>query len=165
MTRIALLSDSHIPERASEIPDSFRSHIRQADRVVHAGDFTSPETLATVESHADGDFTGVYGNMDPRNLDLPAVATLDVENVTFVITHGTGSPHGYEERIAGIVRKEAGEDAVGIAGHTHEVLDTTVDGTRLLNPGSCTGAAPASRITMMTLDVDGTAFDVTVHEV
>lgn len=164
MQLLAVIGDSHIPKRASEIPDPFRERIRGADHVVHAGDFTTREVLDDVESLADGRLTAVQGNMDPRPLGLPAVDTVDLEGVRFVVTHGTGSPRGYEERVAGIVREEAGEAAVGIAGHTHEVLDTTSGGVRVLNPGSVTGAAPASRTTMMTVDVDGGDLTVTVHE-
>lgn len=163
MEQLAIISDSHIPERASELPDLFREHVRNADHVVHAGDFTSGEVLAEMQSLADNQLTAVYGNMDPRNLDCPAVDTLTIEDVTFVVTHGTGNPANYEERIAGIVREEADEDAIGIAGHTHEVLDTTRDGVRLLNPGSVTGAVPASRATMMLVDVENGALEVTVQ--
>lgn len=164
MQRLAVISDTHIPERADGIPADFRELIEQADHTVHAGDFTTVDVLDEVRSLAGGEVTAVYGNMDPRNLDLPAVATLTVEAVTFVITHGTGDLETYEERVASIVSDEADDAAVGIAGHTHQVLDDEVDGVRLLNPGSVTGAAPAPRTTMMTVDVDDDAIDVTVHE-
>lgn len=164
MDRLAVISDSHIPERASELPASFRERIRSADQVIHAGDFTSEDVLAEVASLADDDLTAVYGNMDPRNLDLPAVDTLTTEGVTFVVSHGTGAPDDYEERVAGIVREEADEQAIGIAGHTHEILDTTREGIRLLNPGSVTGAPPASRATMMIVDVDDGDLDVTIQD-
>ena len=38
---IAVLSDTHIPEQAAQIPDQFREHITEADHVIHAGDFGS----------------------------------------------------------------------------------------------------------------------------
>ena len=160
---LAVVSDSHVPERAEGLPEPFAERIRAAEHVVHAGDFTSPEALATVRELAT-DLTAVFGNMDPRNVALPAVATLEVEGVTLVVTHGTGSLDDYEARVAGVVRDEGGEDAVGVAGHTHEVLDAEVDGTRLLNPGSVTGADPAERPTMMTVAVESGTIDVTVHE-
>lgn len=163
MSRVALIADSHVPERAEEEPAEFRDRIRAADHVIHAGDFTSGETLDRFRSMAE-EFTAVFGNMDPRGLDLPAVATTRVEGLTFVVTHGTGDPRGYEERVAGIVREDGGPDAIGVAGHTHEVLDTTREDVRLLNPGSVTGAAPADRATMMTVDVEGETLSVTVHE-
>lgn len=164
MQRLAVISDTHIPERADGIPPDFRELIETADYTVHAGDFTTNDVLAEVRSLAGGDVTAVYGNMDPRNLDLPAVATLDVEDVSFVVTHGTGDLETYEERVASIVKDEGGVDAIGIAGHTHQVMDEEIDGVRLLNPGSVTGAAPAPQTTMMTVDVDGRDIDVTVHE-
>lgn len=165
MTQLAVISDTHIPERADAIPGGFEGHIANADHVIHAGDFTTPDVLEDVRAMASGPVTAVYGNMDPRNLDLPAVDTLSVEDVTFVVTHGTGDLETYEERVAGIVTDETGEDAIGISGHTHQVLDEVVDGVRLLNPGSVTGAAPASRTTMMTVEVDGSEIDVSVNEV
>ena len=164
MTQLAVISDTHIPERADAIPSGFEDRIAAADHVVHAGDFTTPDVLDAVRGMASGPVTAVYGNMDPRNLDLPAVDTLSVDGATFVVTHGTGDLETYEERVAGIVTDEAGEDAIGISGHTHQVLDGVVDGVRLLNPGSVTGAAPATGTTMMTVDVDGDEVDVTVHE-
>lgn len=61
--------------------------------------------------------------MDTDSLGLPAIDTCSMENVTFVVTHGTGSPRWYEDRVVSTVRETAGENAVGIAGHTHEFLD------------------------------------------
>lgn len=161
--QLAVVADSHVPTRAAAIPDPFEERIRTADHVVHAGDFTSREALEHVRGLAT-DLTAVHGNMDGRELGLPATTTLSVEGLTFVVTHGTGSPAGYEERVAGVVRERGGEGAVGIAGHTHEVEDTVVDGVRLLNPGSVTGAAPAERATMMTVGAGDGGIDVTVHE-
>lgn len=164
MVTVAVISDSHVPERADAIPDAFAERVAGADRVVHAGDFTDAETLATVRDLAGDDLVAVYGNMDPRNLDLPAVDTFVAGGVEFVVTHGTGDLETYEPRVAEIVRETADEDAVGIAGHTHEVLDTVVDGVRLLNPGSVTGAKPAERATMLELTVESGEVAVEVVE-
>jgi putative phosphoesterase len=162
---IALISDTHIPSRATRIPPGFRERIRAADHVIHAGDFDSEGALADQRDLAPA-LTGVAGNMDPR-IGLPAVARVERDGVEFVVTHGTGSTRGYRDRVAATVRKEAEGTAVtvvGVSGHTHEVLDEIVDGVRLLNPGSATGAAPASRTTMMTARVEDGNLDVTVHE-
>ncbi|WP_433625406.1 metallophosphoesterase family protein [Halomicrococcus sp. NG-SE-24] len=164
MTRLALVSDTHVPSRARRIPDWARTRVRRADHVVHAGDFDSADALASVRELADGDLTAVAGNTDPAALDLPEIATLDVAGVTFVVTHGTGPARGYRERVAETVRREAGDAAVGVSGHTHEMLNERVDGVRLLNPGSATGAAPADRATMMTATVEDGAVTVQTHE-
>ncbi|MFC6975335.1 metallophosphoesterase family protein [Halomicroarcula sp. GCM10025709] len=159
---VAIVSDTHIPSRASEIPAPFRERIEAADHVVHAGDFDSEGALSNVRAMA-ARLTAVAGNTDPR-IGLPAVATVELGGVTFVVTHGTGSRRGYEDRVAEIVRREVGADAVGIAGHTHELLDTVHGGVRLLNPGSATGASPADRATMLTADVSDGELSLTVHE-
>jgi putative phosphoesterase len=159
---VALISDPHIPSRETAIPDPFSERIQDADHVIHAGDFDSKGALADQRELA-GEMTAVHGNMDPE-IGLPSVATVECGGVEFVVTHGTGSPGGWDRRIAETVRDHAGTDnAVGVAGHTHEVRDTTHDGIRLLNPGSVTGAAPASETTMMTATVEDGRLEIDVH--
>jgi len=160
---VAIVSDSHIPSRATAIPEAFRERIRTADHVIHAGDFDSEGALADVRALAPA-LTAVHGNMDPR-VGLPAVATVDLGGVEFVVTHGTGSRRGYEDRVAATVREAAETDRfVGVCGHTHEPMDRVQDGVRLLNPGSVTGASPAERTTMMTAAAADGALEVTVRE-
>ena len=154
MMRVAILGDTHVPSRANRIPDWVGEEIRRADHTIHTGDFDSPSAYERVADLTDGELTAVRGNMDPADADLPKTATITLEDVTFVVSHGTGSPAGWHDRVAETVREEAGPDAVGIAGHTHEVTDETVDGVRLLNPGSATGASPADRETMYVAEIE-----------
>lgn len=160
METIAVLSDTHIPDRAAQIPGAFLDALDRADRAIHAGDFTTARVLEKVRTTASGPLTAVSGNMDPASLDLPDVAMVRVDDLALVVTHGTGPPRGYGGRIAAIAKERGGTDAIGIGGHTHEMLDTTVDGTRVLNPGSATGARPAKRATMLRLEVDDGDVDV-----
>lgn len=160
---VAIVADSHIPSRAHRIPKSFRERIRAADHVIHAGDFDSESALADAQDLAST-LTAVSGNMDPR-LGLPSVAAVELGGVSFVVTHGTGSARNYEERVAGIAREAAeAPDPVAVAGHTHELVDTTHDGVRVLNPGSVTGAPPASRTTMLTTTVADGDLTLEIHE-
>jgi putative phosphoesterase len=161
--QVAILSDTHIPSRAQRIPEAYRERIREADHVVHAGDFDSKGALADLQDLAP-ELTAVQGNTDPR-VGLPAVATVELGGVSVVVTHGTGSHHGWHDRVANTVREEAEEPRVGVAGHIHQVVDTTHNGVRILNPGSATGATPAERTTMMTAELADGDVDVTVHEV
>lgn len=162
---LAVVSDTHVPSREERVPEWVEQRIRTADHVVHAGDFDSEEAYDRVVELAGGEanLTAVAGNLDPRGFDLPEATTLDVEDVRFVVTHGSGPLEGYRERIVEVVREEAGPDAVGICGHTHDVMDEFVDGVRLLNPGSATGAEPAVETTMYRLTVDGSDVSVTLH--
>lgn len=160
---LAVISDTHIPSRASRIPDTFRERIRAADHVVHAGDFDSEGTFADVRELAP-ELTAVAGNTDPP-IGLPERVVVEFDGVTFVVLHGTGSKRDWAARVATAVREAADEPRVGIAGHTHKVFDRVIDGARLLNPGSATGAAPADRPTMLTVRTADGEIDVTVHEV
>jgi hypothetical protein len=166
-TALAIVSDTHVPGRAAEIPSWVRERIHAADHTIHAGDFDAPETLDRIRG-LSADLTAVAGNIDPPTVDLPAVATVDVEGVTVVVVHGTGPHESWGERVAGLVRETVDVDAespvVGVAGHTHTPVDTTVDGVRLLNPGSATGARPATRATMLSARVDGEAIAVERHD-
>lgn len=161
--QVVLVSDTHVKSRAAAIPEWVREAIRAADHVIHAGDFDSRPAYEEVRDLAP-ELTAVGGNMD-RGLDLPAVATADRGGVRFVVTHGTGAPEGYEERVAGTVAEHAAADrpTVGVSGHTHEVLDARVDGYRLLNPGSATGAWPAQEASLMVAEVDGGDLEVEVR--
>lgn len=164
MSTVAVISDTHIPRRADAIPPSFQDRIAGADHTIHAGDFTAPGVLETIDQLSAGALTAVSGNMDPPDFGLPLAASVEVDGLEFVVVHGAGPPETYEERIARVVEESATGAAVGVAGHTHDVLDTTVDGVRLLNPGSLTAAAPADRSTMMTVEIDADDLTVAVHE-
>ena len=160
--QVALIADTHIPSRASEIPGEFAERIRAADHVIHAGDFDSEGAFTNVRAMADT-LTAVSGNMD-RRLGLPDVRTVELGGVEFVVTHGTGPRHNYRERVAAAVEEHAtADDPVGVAGHTHELLDTRHGGVRLLNPGTVTGASPADRATMLTATVENGELTVTQH--
>lgn len=159
---LAVISDTHIPSRARRIPDPFRERIRAADHVVHAGDFDSEGTFADVRDLAP-ELTAVAGNTDPP-IGLPERVAVEFGGVTFVVLHGAGAKRGWEDRVATAVREEADEPRVGVAGHTHRVFDREAHGVRVLNPGSATGAAPADRATMLTVEAADGEIDVTVHE-
>lgn len=162
MPRLAIIADTHVPARANNIPDWVLEEIENADHTIHAGDFESAAALDTVREHA-ARLTAVTGNVDSE-LGLPEITTLELGGRKFVVTHGTGDLAGYEERVAGIVREEGDDSAIGVSGHTHQVLDTEIDGTRLLNPGSATGADPANTTSMMVVGVADGDLDVTVRE-
>lgn len=182
---LAVVSDTHIPARAEAIPAAFRERIAAADHTIHAGDFETAGVLADLQELAT-EVTAVHGNADPKTLPLPAVDAVTLEDVTFVVTHGTVNP--VEAAVFGhdalVMDDAAWRDAVadtararsrawttddpgplvGIGGHSHEVVDTTHAGVRLLNPGSATGADPAETATMYTVAVADGTLDVTLHE-
>jgi len=144
------MSDTHVPSRASAVPEWVRDRMRAADRVVHAGDFDSSAAYARIEDLAP-ELTAVAGNTDP-SLGLPEVATVEREGVRIAVTHGHRGAGAYEDHLR---RTGLAEDAdVVVGGHTHRTLDRPLEDVRLLNPGSATGAAPALETSIARLTVE-----------
>ncbi|MFB6104852.1 MAG: metallophosphoesterase family protein [Halobacteriaceae archaeon] len=179
---LAIISDSHIPTREAAIPDAFRTRIADADHVIHAGDFETREILDEIRG-LPTELTAVYGNADPADIGVPAVADVTIDGVTFVVTHGTinlveagvyptdgvvMSDDQWRAAIADVARARSrqwsGTDVVGVGGHNHQVHDETHEGVRVLNPGTVTGAPPAEPATMTAVTVEDGDVDVTVHE-
>jgi putative phosphoesterase len=176
---LAILSDTHVPGRAEGLPEPFRDRIGAADHVVHAGDFGSVEALEAVESTAT-ELTAVYGNADPADVDLPPVASVSVEGVAFVVSHGmvnfveraVGSTEGvvfdeddWFDAVVDVARARADESdaVVGVGGHTHQVVEEARDGVTVLNPGTATGVGDDAPATMLTVEVADGSFDVATH--
>ena len=141
--RLCVMGDTHVPSRASEIPEWVREEMRAADHVVHTGDFDSAEALAMVRELAPA-LTAVAGNIDPATFDLPEVATLDADGVRFVVTHGHRGTGSYDDHVAEVTDANAADGpTIGVSGHTHQRL----------NPGSATGADPARETSLMVVEV------------
>ncbi|MCR2809732.1 MULTISPECIES: metallophosphoesterase family protein [unclassified Microbacterium] len=158
VTRLLLVSDTHIPGRARALPAPVRAAADAADLVIHAGDWVAASVLDDLSQHAE--VLGVYGNNDGPDVRarLPEVARRDIEGVRFAVIHETGDA----------VRRHARTDAafpdadVLVFGHSHIPWDTqTPGGLRLLNPGSPTDRRRQPRCTMMTALVE----DARIREV
>jgi putative phosphoesterase len=129
--RLGVIADTHGLLR----PEVFEV-FRDVDHILHAGDVGRPEILD--ELRAIAPVTAVYGNTDGWDLRsrLPAVATVELDGFTIVVTHGDqlGSPT--PENL-----QAAFPDAeIIVYGHTHRPLLTLVDVVvTVMNPG---GAGP-----------------------
>jgi uncharacterized protein len=161
-TRLLIVSDTHVPTRARQLPPPVLEAADAADLVIHAGDWIVASTLDQFESHAE--VLGVWGNNDPVELRerLPEVATRLVEGVRFAVVHETGQAKGREARMDAAF---PGSDVV-VFGHSHIPWDsTTPAGLRLLNPGSPTDRRRQPRCTYLTAIVDdGALRDVTLMQ-
>lgn len=152
-TRLLLLADTHVPKRARRLPDAVLRAVREADIVIHAGDWVDLATLDLLEAEA-AVLHGVYGNNDGPELRerLPEVARLTVEAVDIAVIHETGPATRREQRM------EAAFPDVDLLvfGHSHIPWDTVApSGLRLLNPGSPTDRRRQPVCTMMTVTIDG----------
>ncbi|MFD1657114.1 metallophosphoesterase family protein [Streptomyces caeni] len=160
--RLLLLSDTHLPRRAGELPWQLLAELPRADVVVHAGDWVDVATLDLLESRS-ARLIGVHGNNDGPALRarLPEVARADLGGLRLGVVHETGPAQGRERRCA---ERFADLDVL-VFGHSHIPWDTTTDtGLRLLNPGSPTDRRRQPHCTYMTATVTGGVLaDVELH--
>jgi len=151
-TRLLLISDTHIPGRAHELPGAVLHAAAAADLVIHAGDWVAASVLDELEQHAD--VLGVFGNNDGSDLRqrLPEVARRTIDGVRFAVVHETGQATGREMRMDALYP----DTDVLVFGHSHIPWDTvTPRGMRLLNPGSPTDRRRQPVCTLMTAMLDG----------
>ena len=160
---LVLTSDTHVPQRARDLPHSLWSVIEAADVVVHAGDWVDVALLDRLEERARR-LVAVYGNNDhgPFRRRLPEIARAEIEGIRVAVVHETGDAKGREQRCAA----RFPDTDVLVFGHSHIPWDTTAPtGLRLLNPGSPTDRRRQPFATFVTAVADdGELRDVVFHE-
>ncbi|MFD5447840.1 metallophosphoesterase family protein [Streptomyces sp. NPDC127100] len=160
--RLLLMSDTHLPKRARELPAPLLAEILRADVVLHAGDWVDTDTLDLLEARSRR-LVAVYGNNDGPGLRarLPEVARADLGGLRFGVVHETGAAQGREARCAA----RFPDLDVLVFGHSHIPWDTTAGtGLRLLNPGSPTDRRRQPYCTYMTATATGGRLeDVGLH--
>ncbi|AFK17992.1 metallophosphoesterase [Haloferax mediterranei ATCC 33500] len=128
---LVVVSDTHSTD-GHRLANRTLEAVREADLVVHAGDFMRESVLDAFIAESES-FLAVYGNNDgPEIRDrIPEARNFTYGGVEFAMTH-TRRGGGTALSLFG---RERGADAV-IFGHSHR---PTFDGTGaipLLNPGS-----------------------------
>jgi putative phosphoesterase len=131
---LVALADTHATGDPP-LTDHLRGALRDADVVVHAGDFTAAATLAAfrdLATAAGADFAAVHGNSDSAAVraDLPAVRTVEALGERALLVHG----HDHSRtQLSMLARQE--EAGVAVVGHTHRA-----GVTRLGGPGAKQGS-------------------------
>jgi uncharacterized protein len=146
VTRLAIVSDTHLPRGTRRLPDRCVELLRAADLILHAGDLVTTGVLAELRAlgppvHA------VCGNVDEPALarELPVETAVQAGGARIAMVHDSGPAAG---RMARMRRRFPGADAV-VFGHSHIPLhETGPDGLQLFNPGSPTDRRRQPRHTM-----------------
>jgi putative phosphoesterase len=128
---LVVLSDTHSTD-GTRLRGRTLDAVREADLVVHAGDFVRGSVLDGFEDAAST-FRGVYGNSDGSAIRnrLPAVRTVEYEGVRLAVVHGDGR----SRTALSLLGRERDADVV-VFGHSHRP-EFDAEGERpLLNPGS-----------------------------
>ena len=160
--RLLLLADTHVPKRARDLPPRIWAEVADADVVIHAGDWVSPQLLNALEARA-ARLVACWGNNDGPELRsrLPERADVTLAGLRVTVVHETGAASGREARMS---RCYPDTDVL-VFGHSHIPWDTTTPtGLRLLNPGSPTDRRRQPFCTYMTVTVaDGALGEVILH--
>lgn len=161
--RLLLIADTHVPRRTRTLPTEVWAEVERADIVVHAGDWVVPQLLDELEERA-ALVLGVHGNNDGPQLRerLPEVATAVLGGVRVAVVHESGPRSGREKRM----RARFPDTDLLVFGHSHIPWDSTVDGMRLLNPGSPTDRRRQPHCTYLTLTASHAALgDIVLHRI
>jgi putative phosphoesterase len=134
--KVGVLSDTHLHRVTDDFKKIYDRYLSDADIVLHAGDFVSPEVVLFLDN---GAFHGVRGNMDPYDIQvlLPNKKVIQVASYRIGLIHGWGSSAGLEERI----RPEFPDADVIVYGHSHQPVSHSKNGVFFFNPGTATGFA------------------------
>ncbi|RZH69065.1 metallophosphoesterase [Natrinema altunense] len=128
---IAIFSDTH-SSRGHELEGDALTAAREADTVIHAGDFTTEAALEAFQTECDRLYA-VHGNADSATVRdrLPAARVVEAGGVRVAVTHRRD---GGETGLA-MFGRSRGADVV-VFGHSHRPTVVESDTVQLLNPGS-----------------------------
>lgn len=147
--RIVVLSDTHIPIAAQDLPLKIYDEIKNADMIFHAGDFIGDELLYKLKALKP--LKAVYGNMDSKEIrkQLKPKEIIMIGKFRIGLIHGYGAP---SELLATVTREVEKVDAI-VFGHSHVAMNTKKDGILYFNPGSPTDRIFASKNSYGILEV------------
>ncbi|MFX0076597.1 MAG: YfcE family phosphodiesterase [Candidatus Hermodarchaeota archaeon] len=180
MIRILAIGDSHIPQRAKEVPEQILSRLSQFsgfDYIFFTGDvINAPDFMVFLKNLTEKEIYHVIGNMDyyGGSREAPVyqnlVISLEPNNKLIIgLTHGHQiSPRGDHSQLEILALQK--NYNILISGHTHkEEIVLTKNRILLINPGSVTGAWSfiASRIPsfiVIQIDEKASIINLTLHQ-
>jgi len=133
--RIGVISDTHIPRTAQDIPKKIYEEFKNVDLILHAGDFVEIRVLEKLKEIAP--VKAVCGNMDEAIIKdtLAQKEIVNIDNKFKIgLIHGSGPPH----TLKNFVKTQFSNVNAIIFGHSHNPLNEVEDGVLFFNPGSPT---------------------------
>jgi uncharacterized protein len=145
--RIGVISDTHIPQRGTRLPDTVLCHFEDVELILHAGDLSTLAVLDQLSAYAPVE--AVQGNVEREDvvLALPIKRTLVVGGCEIGMVHILGERRDYARN----ARREFPSARVVIFGHSHIPCLEDANGLLLLNPGSAMDRRHQPRCTIARL--------------
>jgi len=135
--RITVLSDTHMPRKAKQLPDKVLKSIERTDAIIHAGDFMDITVLEYLRASTNY-FQGVAGNNDGYDIyaELGQKKIIELNGYRIGIIHGDG----YHGTTLQIVKHAFANEMVDVVifGHSHKAYQEWDNGVLYFNPGSPT---------------------------
>lgn len=156
--KIAVISDTHVGDRCREVPPGLWDLVKEANAVVHLGDFTDEAFARRLRRKCR--LYAVSGNADGLAVRamFPPVRVVEFAGVRAVLMHQFPGPWSLAVSRAENYRRLG----IGLIlfGHTHRPENLSISGVRLLNPGSaCDGRRMRGVLTAGMLDIGGERFN------
>ncbi|MGI6317535.1 MAG: YfcE family phosphodiesterase [Firmicutes bacterium] len=150
---IGVVSDTHIPARASFLPSRLIGLLEGVDLILHAGDIEEESVLDELRVLAPVE--AVAGNMDPLYLKmkLGVEKIVHLGEISLGLVHGSGIPRGAADLV---LQKFNGYRIHGLVfGHSHVPFLEQRGDVLLLNPGSVGDPRRGSTPSCALLNIEG----------
>jgi uncharacterized protein len=132
---VGLISDTHVPKQAMQIPKRVFEIFEKADYIIHAGDLVELAVVDELEQIAP--VLAVHGNMDCLEVNdaFPTLNSLRIFQWKIGVIHNADVAFGLAKSRE-IVQQNGFN--VLVSGHTHTANITWEEGVLYVNPGSAT---------------------------
>ena len=165
--RIALISDTHIPDAIPELPSQLVERLQSVDLILHVGDLVRLDVLESLQMIAET--IAVHGNMDEPAVvrQLPRKRLLTLAGRSIGLIHGDQACEiereylkpGYDYDSSPMnafyqyLLGELPEAEIIIFGHFHVPVVKRKHGRLLINPGSIAPCKGRSSFGVLEIDI------------
>jgi len=153
--KVVVVSDTHMPRMAKKLPERLLKELKNADAILHAGDWTKLSVYEQLLAYAPT--YGVVGNNDGEELKakfgLRKLVQLGQCRIGLVHGHG-GASRASTEAHAIEAFKDKAIDAL-VYGHSHIPVHKKLGRLLVFNPGSPTDKRKRPLYSFGVFDIEG----------
>ena len=150
---VAIIGDTHVLN-FNQIPLKLIEFVKQADFLVHTGDFINLNVLEGFLKLKGTKFIGVCGNADTLDVvnRLNKVEIISIQGQKIGITHPFrgGPDHLTKNNVLNLFRQKTVN--IIIYGHTHEICIEKIGDKILINPGKAYLNHSSAWLVLLNLD-------------
>ncbi|RAP74134.1 metallophosphoesterase family protein [Paenibacillus montanisoli] len=137
--KVVVVSDTHMTRMAKKLPERLIQELRDADAILHAGDWTAFSVLDMLQAYATTE--GVAGNNDGDEIiaRFGHLKVLDIGGVRIGLVHGHIGTGKREDTVTNAFKSFGpGSVDVIVFGHSHVPVIQKRNEVLMFNPGSPT---------------------------